>query len=291
MPRLIVDENPYLESFLIELKERGLVDALIEYSPRQFSLAERRGMVSETPEGLEGSIETIGPQFFNELQKREIGRQYMLDQKCTHFLLMDCDEFYFNQELESAKDFIFREKIDSSFCRMRVFLKEPIFEYFPYDNYNAVVFICRLSSDLPLLLAAPISNLMADPTRRIKSVGNYSFFFDRGSVEMYHYSFVRKNMHRKCISVSNRQNYTNANSFLEKLATWKSSDGPIHPHEIIGQIFSEIVTIPNHFEIDISAQCALCARRATADCRLCENQKVKHCQMHPCSKSKSNKKK
>lgn len=40
------------------------------------------------------SPDLIGDQFFNELRKREIGRQKCLEQGCTHFMAMDTDEFY-----------------------------------------------------------------------------------------------------------------------------------------------------------------------------------------------------
>jgi hypothetical protein len=102
---------------------------------------------------------------------------------------------------------------DTTCCRMRTFLKEPTFEYFPYDNFQVVPFICRCDSNVKLALAAPFASLMADPTRRPEQLGNF-FFFERGMVEMYHYSFVRLNMRAKFANVSNKGNYAGTEEFL-----------------------------------------------------------------------------
>jgi hypothetical protein len=64
-------------------------------------------MVSKEPEGLEGAVEGVGGQFFNELQKRELGRKRLLELHCTHFLLMDCDEFYLVKKKGISLSFLY----------------------------------------------------------------------------------------------------------------------------------------------------------------------------------------
>lgn len=49
---------------------------------------------------LQGSIGDIGNQFINETMKRDICRQKCEEKGCTHFLGMDCDEFYRHDQLE-----------------------------------------------------------------------------------------------------------------------------------------------------------------------------------------------
>ena len=99
-------------------------------------------------------------------------------------------------------------------------------------------------------------------------MGNF-VFFDRSAVEMYHYTFVRKNMERKFNSVSNKVNYTNGEEFLKAYGTWTKADGPIHPHQFVSKIFSDIVETPNYFAIDLEAQCDKCARETQTRCNAC----------------------
>lgn len=107
-----------------------------------------------------------------------------------------------------------RAGFDSTVCRMRLFVKAPQFEYFPYDNFQAVPFscdcssqcapvltltcarmraVCRLRVDARLLIAAPFGGFVVDPTRRVEPSGLLGFL-DRSAVEMYHYTFVRADM-------------------------------------------------------------------------------------------------
>jgi hypothetical protein len=61
-------------------------------------------------------VDGIGEQFFNELTKREIGRQKCLEKGCTHFMSMDADEYYVYEQLEAAKDIIMIEGYDATAC-------------------------------------------------------------------------------------------------------------------------------------------------------------------------------
>lgn len=124
--------HPYLEEYLRELVNRKLgehepatpcatalthgtlVDHLIHYTPRAYSVPERASLVSSRAEGLEGPVDTIGAQFFNELAKREAGRSYLLGAGCSHFLLMDCDEFYLEEELRNSMRIIVERGVHSS---------------------------------------------------------------------------------------------------------------------------------------------------------------------------------
>ncbi len=99
-------------------------------------------------------------QFFHEISKRELGRIKCLEMGCSHFLLMDCDEFYLEEELRyeirafilvelnflqkrRAMTVIEKNDYDTTACRMRLFLKEPTYEYFPYDSYQGFLFSCH----------------------------------------------------------------------------------------------------------------------------------------------------
>lgn len=201
-------------------------------------------------------MEAIGNQFFNELQKRELGRQACLRAGCTHFMSMDTDEFYLEDQLRRAMEEVERGQWDATACRMRILFKEAVYEYWPPDEMNAVPLICRCRPESPLRLAEPYPVLL-DPTRRVANAPRFALL-PRELVEMYHMSFVRRHMALKLQNTSNRANLEHAREFLARFATWRPEDGPIHPHPVIGRLFTEIRRLPNHFGVDLDLLCALC---------------------------------
>src|SRR3989338_7472710 len=68
-----------LERLLEQLKENGSINAYVEYTPKAtFSEAGRVAWISEKETGEEelgGPLEGVGTQFFNEISKREYGRE------------------------------------------------------------------------------------------------------------------------------------------------------------------------------------------------------------------------
>jgi hypothetical protein len=264
--------NPHLGEFLHDLVQRKLVDELVEWVPKEhpFDAATRAALVSKKAEGLDGPPETIGAQFFHEISKRDVGRRVCLERGASHVLLMDTDEFYLEEELRFGMRMVEEKGYETTACRMRLFLKHPTFEYFPFDNWQAVPFICR--ADVKLALAAPFAGMMVDPTRRPERLGRF-FFFERGAVEMYHFTFVRLDMRKKIGSVSNKSNYAEVEEFLRKFESYDvAKHGPIHPHPLIGQLFSEVRVVPNYFDIHLEALCSGCM--FVAEKCVCEKKQI-----------------
>lgn len=111
--------SPHLEDFLEYLKKKGLVDELILYEPKTFSPEEKRKYVSfdVSPQEIGGPIESVMDVFFNELVKRELGRQSCAKANCTHFISMDTDEFYLVEQLEKVKQIVELKNYDAIACR------------------------------------------------------------------------------------------------------------------------------------------------------------------------------
>jgi hypothetical protein len=284
--------SPHLEELLFDLKNRGLIDELVHYATRSFSVAERLAIVSPRarPEEVGGSVETIGEQFMNETSKRELGRQKCLAAGCTHFMSMDADECYKSEELRYAKEQILLNRWTSTTCRMRTFFKTACYEYWPPDEINAVPFICACRADAPIMLAHPHPAIV-DPTRRtaVPESALRHRLFERGEVEMYHYSFVRRDIASKLRNVSNKANYgLEVAQFLQRWNTWRVSDGVLHPHPYIGRLFSEVRVVENWFNIDLEQQCAVCAKSyqlfRCSQCRAvrycCREHQLEHWPLH-----------
>jgi len=272
--------HPHLENLLQDLQKRKIIDDIILYVPRSFSLDERKKMVSPRTSETElgAPIENIADQFFNELSKREIGRIKCKENACTHFMSIDADEFYKIEELKNVKEIMQKYDYDGTACRMRYFFKEPTYQLMPHDEINSVTLIYKIKdkSEFKLACSLPNPGILVDPTRRLDNLSNFKLF-ERDIIEMYHMSFVRKDMRRKMMNVSNRGNYqyNDLESFLQKFETWTPENGILHPHPFFQSHYKYIETIPNYFDIHLDKICCVCFKSATKRCSKCK--KVNYC--------------
>jgi hypothetical protein len=182
---------------------------------------------------------------------------------------------------------------------MRLFFKEPIYEYYPYDSVNSVPFIYQLKKECPFRLAHPYANWVVDPTRRLANTKSV-YHFQRSEVEMWHMTYIRKDIRGKLTNVSNKGNYgTHISEFLTKWENWTLSDGPLHPHPYISKFFDSVRTTPNIFKIDLQSQCQVCcisrdlqrcsrckwAKYCSSECQTFDYpQHKQHCQPPPLPK-------
>ena len=162
------------------LVKLGLVDELRRYEPRNFTDEEKCAMCSPAATELGGPPTMVSNQFFNELYKREQGRQMCAAAGCTHFMSMDTDEYYKEDELAYAKKLILSKDLDGTCCKMRFYFKEPTYEMLPFDELNQVPLIFKVKSDAPLLLAHPYP-VVVDPTRRMANCNRF-YQFERDEV-------------------------------------------------------------------------------------------------------------
>jgi hypothetical protein len=155
---------PYYFSLLEILKNKGLIDDLIEHT---FNI-------------------TYVPLEAQSLQreKSELGRKRALENECTHYLNMDCDEFYnarqFKESLQKAKDYEFTitclfDYVKSPICRAKTISKL----HCPFlIDINKRYMPCNY----PVLL---------DLSRTV-STNNY-YIFNPDDLVMHHFTGVRFN--------------------------------------------------------------------------------------------------
>lgn len=168
-----------LEPFLSDLKQRGLVDYLYLYNPKEI-------------EGrLKGEL--------NEVVKRNIGRDICVKVgNCSHHITMDCDEIFISDEFEWAKNEVIKNNYDTT--------------YVSYDNYyknkNLVLsqksFMTETKQRTINLgymsfivkcdkrnYGVGVTPVILDPTRTIDCKDFH--IFSRKDIKMHHYSYIRKN--------------------------------------------------------------------------------------------------
>jgi hypothetical protein len=172
---------------------------------------------------------------WNEMAKRNRGLIIARKYSCTHFLHMDCDEYY--KDFEYMKEQYINSDREGSVCNILTYFKSPVLRFLNYDNYF-VPFIHKLREN-------SISGLgnypfYVDPTRRVSCTDVLKI--REGA--MHHFSYVRKNVERKIRNSSARNNIQKTN-ILELYNNARAGDF-IEP--FFGQ---HLVEVPNYFNINI----------------------------------------
>lgn len=159
---------------LHRLKEAQLIDELIEYIPN----------VKEKP-------------VRQETKKRNMGLAAARKAGCTHYMTMDADEFYQQEELKEAKHYIVRENITHAYCPIWTYGITPT-EYLPTRTFYCQFFskITRFSKHCNDSHATAL----VDPTRKIRHTPFWlgrSKYFALHNVKMHHMSYIRKSLTKK----------------------------------------------------------------------------------------------
>jgi hypothetical protein len=154
------------------------------------------------------------PASFNEVVKRNIGKDLCKNAGCTHFMTIDADEFYISEEFRKAK--VIAEKYDSTACQMQTYYKSPEFVLDPPETYY-VPFIYKLDNRYFGQTSFPVQ---ADPTRKLRP--GKIHLFPRKELQMHHLSYVRKDIRQKLENSSAKANWPNRIDYLvEYFEEWE----------------------------------------------------------------------
>lgn len=139
----------------------------------------------------------------HEISKRNFGISAARKFGCTHYLLMDCDEYYDSEQFLIAKEVIEIKGYDSSACGLFTYFKKPIWQLSPVEDYY-VPFICKLNENS--LCGEYMFPVVTDPTRAPNKTGKF-YLFKKDELMMHHYSHVRKDYERKLRNSSAKGNW------------------------------------------------------------------------------------
>ena len=156
----------------------------------------------------------------NEVNKRNYGLQTCKDVNCTHFMTMDCDEFYIPVELRDAKVEIENGDYDSSACQMQTYWKESWkYKLTPPETYY-VSLIFKVTDALKFIYGLTRFGVLVDPSRR--SAPGKQRVFTRDEIQMHHMSYVRRDIRSKFINSSAKGNWTkHIDKLVEYYDNWQ----------------------------------------------------------------------
>lgn len=163
---------------LNSLKVRGLVDELSKFS--DFTpLQDKRS-------------NSIGKAKVYEKEKRMFGLRSALKKGCTHYLCMDVDEFYLEEQFVWAKNQIIENDYGLTAARFINYVNIPTLNR-GYDSAR-VPFICKIMDRSSMTSRFFVR---CDPTRGISSPVKSTHEFDPKLLTMHHMESVRKDLSLK----------------------------------------------------------------------------------------------
>jgi len=161
-----------------DLLSRGLVDKILPFEPFVFHQ----------------DIKMSG--VFNTIKKRNIAQRLARQNGCTHFLSLDCDEFYLTEQLDNAIKIVKEGDYDSSFCQMETYYKYPECQLVPKWEGYYVPFLYKIRDNIEHTFFDDWDKeLFVDNCRR-QEVGK-KYVFKRDELEMHHFSYLRKDIRNK----------------------------------------------------------------------------------------------
>jgi hypothetical protein len=169
----------------------------------------------------------------NEIKKRNIGLDKARELGCTHFLHMDCDEYY--KFFGEAKEIYTRFGHKGSVVPLHTYFKKPTLRLEVPENYY-VPFIHELRDDTTAgVLKYPF---YVDPTRRINETDVVEI-----PIHMHHFSYVRKDIDRKIRNSTARKN-------LMKSLHREEYDRDLNAGDYLKCFDRTLIEVPDYFNIN-----------------------------------------
>jgi hypothetical protein len=193
-----------LKELLTEYKDNGLINSFYLYKPQ-----------------LNASIPHI-----NEINKRNMGLYICQGENCSHFMSMDSDEFYKEDELKKVLDVMVEGNYDSSACQLQTYWKSGTWALNPPEEYYvSLIYKIRNGVDFVLGHNFPV---MVDPTRRMNP--GECKVFTREEIEMHHMSYVRDNIAKKLFNSSSISSFGDIiEDLINYFNDWKEGDNAFMP--------------------------------------------------------------
>jgi hypothetical protein len=139
----------------------------------------------------------------SETHKRQVGIRMAAAEGCTHFILMDCDEYYEPEAFASAKALIQFRRPTSTVVKLKTYYKLPTYQVDGFDTYF-VPFICEITPNIKCGNFATFG-FYCDPTRQVNS--GFASLIPEDVCFMHHYSWIRRDIGRKLNNSSAKINF------------------------------------------------------------------------------------
>lgn len=217
--------DPNLVSNLNNLKDKGLIDNVIEYVMPESCQDHKRSKLV--------------------IEKKNVGLSDLRKHGCTHCMIMDTDELYIPEEFKAAKKFIIENGITHSAC--------PLYDYRYYPEIRsrdaasfAVPFIFKIKC-LSSLAYNHHMPCKVDSLRTLKYNKWVDKFYFLNSICMHHMTGLRFNYNNKLDStITNFAFY--GPSYIEEVKKKDAEERKLSMEELLNS-YDNYIKVNNRFNI------------------------------------------
>lgn len=168
---------------------------------------------------------------YNELKKRNTGLKKCKQNGCSHFMSVDCDEFYVDSEFKRAKKIVEESDYDASYCELVNYFWSPEFQMVE-SKKQYVPFIYKINTRRKHKYGYKFP-VVVDPTRIIPSKKVLSF--NQEQLLMHHMSYVRldeASLRSKLIHSPNVNLFIDiVEDYIDYFKRWTPDQPPLNPHQ------------------------------------------------------------
>ena len=186
----------------------------------------------------------------NETNKRNLGLKYCKKNNCTHFMSIDCDEFYDIEQFKNAKETIIKHGYKSTACELVNHFHSSKYQMVEHKQYVPFIFKIPIFRKHKLGRKLPV---LVDPTRVISR--NSFFCFSKEKLTMHHMSYVRENyksIESKLINSPNKRMFEDIiKPYLKYFNEWTPDQPALNPHQYRRQEKQYIKTVDQPIELSI----------------------------------------
>lgn len=204
--------DSHLRDFLRSLKNLGMIDEVIDWTPKNAA-------------SNEYLFHTM------DVEKRQAGLKLAQENGCTHFIVLDNDEFYTRKQFRYMKRIMMRSnsKWDYSVLRHLQYYKNTnLIKREREEEY--VMGIFRIDQSTEFRYGAE-SKFPIDPARKIE--GESVLEFSRFEVCMHHLSYVRKDIRKKLLASQARTgNQESLNQIISRYESFRYPQRGIWAHGV-----------------------------------------------------------
>jgi hypothetical protein len=184
------------------------------------------------------------PAVVNEHRKRNLGLQLAKRAGVTHFMTMDCDEYYLASEFARAKELIVDDKLRTTAVHTYLHIRRPIYRSCEPDS-TCCAFLTELEPKSEIVLGDHFPGLV-DPTRRLHGDRPEFRLFAPEIVAMRHMNLVRRDLGWKLKNSTNAGMTEFMDNVREAYRVWTFGSELIFPNKPP----MRIIEVPDLFGID-----------------------------------------
>lgn len=230
--------SPNIEKFLFEVKESGLIDDYVLFSPN-FRAKDKN---------------SSGGPVSQERIKRNLGLKKCVENKCTHFMSLDVDEAFDSVSIKkiiNTPRYANADVLFTPFINYWISHKYQIKSPKGYQGYIPAIYKIRPGMRFQ---GGFKMKAMADPSRRIKC--QKQVVLGVNQLAMHHLSFVRRNLRKKLENITSQKRHRkDKNNILKSFNNWqpfKPAKTKLGTEKIVkGNFPMEIPTIRNSNNVEL----------------------------------------